>query len=167
MAAISISIEVRLGLHRDEVSGGHSVMMLRSCSDDGQAVIQEVKQRFQQHWPHLLRSYFNTLAVNHVVLLSQLLEYENVAIDNNDQQEIRAFAYGQRGYEFSYVALWKWLSYKVGKPEFLELNQQQQTVCVQAILQQQSWSLIANQVGLSGKNQLVTALRKAITKLLA
>jgi tRNA(Met) cytidine acetyltransferase len=157
---------VRLGIHRDEVSGSYSVMMLQAISTKGTMVVNAAKHRFQQHWPHLLQHQFNQLAAEQVVQLSQLLGAADTEFNDDDKQEIKAFAYGQRGYEFSQVTVWKWLSQQVTSPKFLTLSQQQQSLCVQSLLQNRPWADIAKNMAYSGKNQAVTALREAISKLL-
>jgi tRNA(Met) cytidine acetyltransferase len=157
----------RLGLHRDDVSGSHSVMMLRACSDKGISVVQLAKQRLQHHWPHLLKSQFNQLTAQDVISLSQLLDPEEVELASSDKKEIIAFAKEKRGYEFSQIAMWIWLSQKVTTSEFLTLTAQQQALCVHTVLQQQSWASIVKQTGFLGKSQAITALREAIAHLLA
>ncbi|PHS22996.1 MAG: tRNA cytosine(34) acetyltransferase TmcA [Methylophaga sp.] len=157
---------VRLGIHRDEVSGSHSVMMLRALSDEGKAIVEAAKQRFQQHWPHLLQRQFDQLAADQVLQLSQLLGAPNTELKDSDKQEIIAFAYGQRGYEFSQVTMWKWLSQQVTNPKFLILSHQQQSLCVQSLLQNRPWADIAKNMGYVGKTQAVTALREAIATLI-
>lgn len=157
---------VRLGIHRDEVSGRHSVMMLQAISAQGANITTAAQHRFEQQWFHLLHSQFKQLSVVNVIQLSQLLAVKNEAISTEDKQEIEAFAYRQRGYEFSQTALWRWLSQKIGQPEFLTLSQQQQALCVQSILQQEPWANITKTLGFSGKSHAVKALRKAMISLL-
>ncbi|MBL1320623.1 MAG: tRNA(Met) cytidine acetyltransferase [Methylophaga sp.] len=157
---------VRLGIHRDEVSGSHSVMMLQAISAEGVIVVNAAKHRFQQHWPHLLQYQFNQLAAEQVVQLSQLLGAPNTEFKDDDKQEIRAFTYGQRGYEFSQVTLWHWLNQQISRADFLKLSQQQQALCVESILQHLSWGDIASNLGFAGKSQAQNALREAIAILL-
>ncbi len=157
---------VKLGVHRDDVSGSHALMMLQAVSEQGAIVMNAAKYRFQQQWFHLLHNQFKQLSAAYVVKISQLLDAQNEYSSTEDKREIEAFAYHQRGYEFSQVALWRWLSQQVATTEFSELSPQQQALCVKSLLQHQSWLEIAKDLGFSGKNQAVLALRESIVTLL-
>ncbi len=156
----------RLGIHKDDVTGNHAVMMLQAVSEKGDDIVKAAKHRFQQQWLHLLHKQFNGLTADHVIKISQLIDLHTLAINPEQQQEIDAFAYGQRGYEFSQVALWHWIGQRVGRPEFLRLNQQQQSLCVQVVLQQRSWDEIVKDLAFSGKTKAVNTLRETMAILL-
>ena len=158
-------LPARLGIHKDDVSGSHSIMMLKAKSSLGQDILSATTDRFQQHWPHLLQSQFQHLDSILVVQISQLLPSHNALLDQMDKQEIEAFSNGQRGYEFSQVALWRYVKTHIGTPAFLLLSQEQKTLCVMVVLQQRDRSDILKQTGYTGKSQLISALRKAIARL--
>ncbi|MFW5451214.1 MAG: tRNA(Met) cytidine acetyltransferase TmcA [Methylophagaceae bacterium] len=160
-------IPVRLGIHHDEVSGSHSIMMLRANSSNGQQLIAAAKQRFQQQWFDLLHNQFKRLNADLVIQLSQLFSYEQRTWSDDNEQEIKAFSNAQRGYEFSQIALWNYVKLMIRKPIFLTLTQQQQHLCVELVLQQGAWSEVVKRLGYTGKAQVVTALRQAIKLLQA
>lgn len=153
---------VRLGIHCDDVSGSHSVMMLQAISETGKNIVNVAKSRFQQHWLHLLGSQFKQLQADQVITLSQLLVPQYLPLSLDDKREIEAFAYSRRSYEFCQVALWSWVGQQVSSPAFLQLSQKQQSLCVQSILQQRSWAEIAKDLAFSGKKQAVEALRELV-----
>jgi len=158
---------VRLGLHHDDVSGGHSVMMLNAISEQGKTVVKNAQQRFQQQWPHLLRHDFKQLAPELVITLFQMMEDNEVLLSEWDQLEIKAFATEQRGFEFSQFSLWLCLGKVIQQPKFRQLTLTQQQLCVMAIMQQRDWSEISKRLTFTGKAQCITALRQAVTSLLA
>jgi len=157
---------VRLGLHKDDVSGCHSVMMLKAASSKGQELLSTTIDRFQQHWPQLLLSQFSQLDTDLVVKISQLLPTLKAEITLCDRQETHAFANGQRGYEFSQISLWNYLHQQIHNHHFLQLSQQQQDLCIKSILQQHAWTDIAKKSAFSGKGQTMNALREAVRDLL-
>lgn len=154
---------VKLGIHKDDVSGCHSIMMLKAVSVVGKTLLSTAVERFQQHWPYLLQSQFKQLDANLVIQLSQLLPETKAKLTFLDEQEIIAFSDGQRGYEFSQVALWNYLNSMVRSVGFLLLSSEQQQLCVMVILQQRDWTEVLQQLKYTGKAQSVTALREAIS----
>jgi len=154
---------VRLGIHKDDVSGSHSIMMLKANSAVGDELLDASTKRFQQHWPHLLLNQFKHLEPALVVQLSQLLPTGDSKLTEWDKQEVSAFATGQRGYEFSQVALWNTVSSIIRTADFLLLNIGQQQLCVMVVLQQRDWHDVLKQSEYTGKAQAVTALREAIS----
>jgi tRNA(Met) cytidine acetyltransferase len=155
-------IPVRLGIHHDEVSGSHSVMMLQAVSSAGKQVLRAAKQRFQQQWFDVLHNQFKRLNADFVIALSQLFSPEKRVLSVGDEQEIMAFSHGQRGYDFSQIALWHYLKIMISHPVFLTLSQQQQHLCIEKIMQQRDWSEIAKNLEYTGKAHMINALRQAI-----
>jgi len=154
---------VRLGIHKDDVSGSHSIMMLKANSPAGDELLDTSTKRFQHHWPHLLLNQFKYLDPALVVQLSQLLPTYDTKLTEWDEQEVDAFATGQRGYEFSQVALWSAVSSSIRTADFLLLDNEQQQLCVMVILQQRDWLDVLKQRKYSGKAQAITALREVIS----
>ncbi|PCJ33205.1 MAG: tRNA cytosine(34) acetyltransferase TmcA [Gammaproteobacteria bacterium] len=152
----------RLGLHKDEVSGSHSVMMLRSTSKQGQQMLNEAKLRFQQHWFDHLTTHFNQLAVDSVVSICQSLTAKALSLSALDEQEINAFSVKQRGLEFSEISLKKLIQTSVCQSQFLTLTSVQQQLAVMVFLQQRDKQYIANKLAYSGKKELTLALRGLI-----
>lgn len=156
-------LPVRLGIHKDDVSGSHSIMMLKAVSVVGKTLLSTATERFQQHWPYLLQRQFKQLDANLVIQLSQLLPETEAKLTFLDEQELIAFSDGQRGYEFSQIALWNYLSSMVRLAGFQLLSSEQQQLCIMVILQQRDWTEVLQQLKYSAKAQSVTALREAIS----
>ena len=157
---------MRLGIHHDEVSGSHAVMMLSALSDAGQRIVQQGHERFSQHWSLLLQQQFQHLQSQLVVSLSQLLTSPVDVCSDSDSHELAVFAFKQRGFEFTQIVLWQALSVWITQPKFLSLSDQEQALCVMLILQQRSINEVVKALAYSGKAQLITALRQTIAKLL-
>lgn len=160
-------VPVRLGIHKSDVDGSHAVIMLQNTSVAGQTMLNDAALRFQQQWPHLLHTHFKTIAPELVVAISQLMSADDAQLSQWDIQEINAFALSQRGFEFSQVSLCLWLNDVIRQPNFCSLTDQQQQLCVMAILQQCDWADIVQVLQYTGKAQAVTALREAVANLLS
>jgi tRNA(Met) cytidine acetyltransferase len=157
---------VRLGIHQDNVSGSHAVILLKQASSAGQKVLNDASLRFQQQWPYLLHTNFKHIDPELVIRLSQLIPQQKLQLSQWEQQDIEAFCYAQRGYEFSQVALWHLLKIKISCPTYLKLTSEQQNLCAMVVLQQREWSDIARHLKYTGKAEIITALREAIKLLL-
>ncbi|RKZ94748.1 MAG: tRNA cytosine(34) acetyltransferase TmcA [Gammaproteobacteria bacterium] len=157
---------VRLGIHQDNVSGNHAVMLLRQTSSAGQKVLNDASLRLQQQWPHLLHTSFEDIDPELVITLSQLIPQQQLQLSHWNQQDIQAFCYAQRGYEFSHVALWHLITVKISGSTYLELTSEQQNLCVMVVLQQREWSDIAKRLKYTGKAEIIAALRESIKLLL-
>jgi len=96
-----------------------------------------------------------------------MMEDNEVLLSEWDQLEIKAFATEQRGFEFSQFSLWLCLGKVIQQPKFRQLTLTQQQLCVMAIMQQRDWSEISKRLTFTGKAQCITALRQAVTSLLA
>lgn len=156
---------VRLGIHKDDVSGSHAIMMLKARSQAGQRLVDDSINRFQQHWPQLLHSQFKYLDADLVIQLSQLFPEYDGKLSQWDEQEIQAFSDGSRGYEFSQIALCKFISSSIRTVDFLLLSNEQQQLCVMIVLQQRDWTGVLKQSEYTGKSQLTKALRDAVSDL--
>jgi len=156
---------VRLGTHRDEVSGSWSVMLLQGLSKQGQQLVTASQQRFSEQWPYLLTQQFAQLDVGSVIALSQMITVKEPTLTDYDQADIKGFADQQRSYEASQVALWQHLKTKLCQPDFIQLTDLQQAVIVMKVIQQHNNIDVVKQLKLQGKSHLITLLREAVQRL--
>jgi len=157
-------IPVRVGLQQDDVSGSHSVMMLQAVSEAGQDVVNQALQRIQHHWPYLVPYEFKHLEPNLIIKLSALISATAPSLSVEDTQEILAFCNQQRPYESCRVALSLWLLHQIKQPHFVKLSTMQQQLSILA-LQQREWTDIGKRLGVTGKTQIINALRDVVALL--
>jgi tRNA(Met) cytidine acetyltransferase len=157
---------VRLGLHQDDVSGSHAVMMLDACSEKGTKLLAQSQQRLQQQWAYLLARHFKDLDAELLIAISQLIPASPTTLSEWDEQDIEAFAYQQKGLEFSQYSLALWLQTKVCQSEFMQLDKQQQQLLLMMILQQTDDASVCKRLGFTGKKQVLVALREAVKTLI-
>tara|TARA_A100001391_G_scaffold60035_1_gene37352 strand:+ start:1 stop:873 length:873 start_codon:yes stop_codon:yes gene_type:complete len=156
---------VRLGQHRDEVSGSLSVMMLKALTPRGQTLVDKARKILSCQWSFLLSRQWDELDAESVIQISQtLLDDETFSIDVLPQ--IQSFAFKQRPYESSEWALWQWFRSQLSSPGFEQLHKEQQQLLIMLILQGLPFDKAAKQLKLSGRKQIITQLRKAVSQLL-
>ena len=156
---------VRLGQHRDEVSGSLSVMMLKPLTPRSQTLVEKARKILACQWSFLLSRQWDELDAESVIQISQtLLDDETFSIDVLPQ--IQSFAFKQRPYESSEWALWQWFRSQLSSPGFEQLHKEQQQLLIMLILQGLPFDKAAKQLKLSGRKQIITQLRKAVSQLL-
>jgi len=156
----------KFGMHQDDVSGSHAVMMLRASSSQGHDLIHDASQRFAEQWTYILPRDLKEVDSALLIELSQGLSSLPRLLSHTEQQEILAFAHQQRGLEFSQYSLMHWLREQITQATFLQIEPQQQALCFKAILQQQSWPQLCEKLPYTGKKQALAALREAVRNLL-
>lgn len=159
-------LAVRLGLQHDEVSGSHAMMMLRPVSESGKALTHKGLQRFSTLWPLIIQQQFQHLSPEMLVTIAQLFDVTERNLSEDERLELSAFAFKQRSFEVCQIALWQAVSNSISQPQFLNLSEQQQALCVMLILQQRDSNEVSQRLDFTGKAQLIKALRACIAKLL-
>ncbi len=156
---------VRIGQHRDEVSGSLSVMMLKAISANGEKLVNRAHQTLAQQWTFLLGRQWQELDAEAVMQISQSFDDETLMLDY--QQQVYSFAFKQRPYESSEWALWQWLGDQFSQPCFKQLPLKQQHLLIMLILQGRSFDVVAEQLKLTGRKHIITELREAVKHILS
>jgi tRNA(Met) cytidine acetyltransferase len=157
---------VRLGLHQDDVSGSHAVMMLNACSEKGKKLLAQSQERMQQQWPFLLSTHFKQFDADLLIALSQLQSPKQAVLSERDKQDIHAFAFANKGFEFSQYSLTLWMQGQICQPEFTQLDIKQQQLCMMMVLQQRDIAEVKKCLVYTGKKQVISALRETVEKLI-
>jgi tRNA(Met) cytidine acetyltransferase len=158
---------VRLGQHQDQVSGSVSVMMLKPLSDKAQQLFDSACQLLSVHWPILLQRQLKRVPAEELTTIATALVNTNGEVSTNTQLQIQSFAYQQRSYESSEVALWYWLTAEMGSSCFNALSQKQQALLIMLVMQQHEMTEVATAMGLSGRAEVIEALRQAVSDCLS
>ena len=158
---------VRLGVQRDDVSGRHALLMLRSNSEAGNNVLTALTQRFAQQWQILLSTQFSTLETPLVLALSKQSTLKSEPLSDWDWQDVDTFAHEARSYESCQVTLIQFMGMMLAKQCLDALSEKQQQLVVMLLIQRQPLATVIDKTGCSGKKELITALRVAMRSLLA
>ncbi|NMT63494.1 GNAT family N-acetyltransferase [Marinobacter orientalis] len=95
---------VRLGISREASSGEYAVQMMKGLSDPGTAAQQRLSARFAEQWPVMLPVVWPTLSPELVLAISADLPSAE-PLTEQELTELKAFAYGHRGFELTLPAL--------------------------------------------------------------
>ena len=157
---------VRVGFRRDHASGEHSVMMLAPLDKPGDEVYQAARGRFFADFPYWLSDSLQDLDCGVVLECMQEQDTNNQFIFNeHDEQAVAAFVNGARSYEDCSAALWRFtvagFMNSGGK-----LQKVDQILLVAKVLQKRSWAEVAELCDLTGRTEVISALREATSSLL-
>ena len=158
---------VRTGLQREAASGCYSLMMLQSLSEAGNELLVEARSRF---FDNFLLQLPESLKVMEAELVRQLFrgasDFSSADLSERDWQDIASFSRGQRLFESCLPAVRKLLlkGLVCAGSEF-DSCEQALRVLVIKVLQQQSWSNLAQYEGLAGKKQVLVHLRSCVGQL--
>ncbi|MEE8056489.1 MAG: GNAT family N-acetyltransferase [Pseudomonadales bacterium] len=157
-------VPVRLGVSRDASSGCFSAVVLSSLSHQGDALLDTARQRFNEQFPRELANLYQHLEPELVAELLRDTAAESVQLLNQqDWLDIEAFAKGYRQYEMCLLPLWKLVCMGFSKQQCVEnLSASQHSLLIMRVLQNQPIKTVADALGLTGKKQLLVAMREAI-----
>jgi len=160
-------LPVRVGLSREAASGSHSVMVMRPLSVAGDSLFGALQARLAEQLPLLLAEPLAELDARLAARLFRQLPV-TASLTTQDWRDVVSFAEALRGYEVCLLALWR-LAPLVLADKALQarLDEGQRQMLVQKVLQRQGWGMLADHLGLSGRAQVVAALRDGYRQVLA
>jgi tRNA(Met) cytidine acetyltransferase len=156
---------VRLGVQRDEVSGQHSITLLKALSIAGSELVNAVKMRFEGQWPDLLAMQFSALDVKVALAISTQFSIQNSELSTSDKQDLLRFSRGMATYESCQIAIRNFVVSMLSQARFSQLSIQYQQLLVMRVLQLKSIATVAKDLSFKGKSDLTLALRQALVEL--
>ena len=156
----------RIGMHHDEVSGQHALMMLNPLSQAGKALQKDVILSLKNDWALILGQQLTQLDTKIAISVAQLIPEHKARLTLSQQAQIKAFAYRQRSFDATQITLWHACRLLIHTAKFSELERRQQILLVGKVLQQQDWQTLAQRLGYMGKADMITDMRSALRQLL-
>ena len=156
---------VRVGFRRDHASGEHSVMMLAALDKKGDEVYRTARSRLLADLPYWLLDSLQDLDCNVAAECLRNGNPERFTLNGLDEQAVVAFSRGARSYEDCSAALWRFTVTGLMNPEH-RLQKLEQDLLVARVLQKRSWAEVATMCDLTGRAEVVNALRNATSSLL-
>jgi tRNA(Met) cytidine acetyltransferase len=151
----------RIGLTREHSSGTHSFMLLKGLTQAGSDMVARLTRKMDAQIPWLLTGPLKDLdkdVLSKITTNSRFLE-----LDDEDKRDLMVFSEGHRGFEVSYVALAK-LEYLMKSKT--RLSGDDLSFLSEAIHHCGQWGVFAQQKSLSGKAEVIDALRKSVARIL-
>ncbi|ADJ29554.1 tRNA(Met) cytidine acetyltransferase TmcA [Nitrosococcus watsonii] len=160
-------LPVRLSVKRGATSGAHSVLVLYPLLNSGQALVKVAHHRFQAHLPHQLSDPLRELEPRLAACFLRCGgRTSSLPLDRQDWCDVLAFAFGWRVYEVCIAPIWKLVCGALAVPESERLlGEEERNALIVKVLQKRSWGEAAAVLELSGRAQVIEALRRALRPL--
>ncbi len=157
---------VYVGSRRETSSGAHSVMVLCALDEVGAELQIDAVASLQTRLPHWLAEQLRSLEVSiiseiysQLTLTSQGANLPPAKIDN---REWRAFAERTRSYDETLPALVEHFTAALNTGLATDrLTEAELQPLMMKLLQKRSWKAVAHSTGLTGRDQIISRMRKA------
>jgi len=155
---------VRMGLTREHTSGAHSVLVLKALTGNGEAVFNQARDRFVRHLPSLLTDPLRNLDSDLIErLTADFPATRDEDLTDADQQDIRSFIYGQRGYEVCAWPIEKLVRQLFAEPAQLScFSPDVRKLLSLRVLQKHDWKTVVTQLNLKGQKTALQLMRQAV-----
>lgn len=151
----------RIGLTREHSSGTHSLMLLKGLTQAGIDMVARLTKKMDAQLPWLLMGPLKDLDQD---IVAKMASIERCAVlDAEDKRDLEAFLEGHRGFEVSYVALAK-LEYLLKSNT--RMTGDDSSFLSEVIHHYGQWNILAQRESLTGKAEVVAALRKSVAGLI-
>ena len=158
---------VRVSVKRGASSGAHSVMVLRPLSSRGTTLFDTARERYRRLYPHQLTDPLRSLDPALAACLLRFgWESRSPGLDDRDWRDVLDFAYGRRLYDVCLAPLWELVYTALSDPGIGRLlSQPDIDVLILKVMQMRSWSQVSASLGLTGRKEVVEAIRCAVRPL--
>lgn len=167
---------IYIGSRREASSGAHSIMVICGLDEAGRLMVGDARENFKAKLPHWLAEQLRDLETP---IISEVYRQLSSANNTDDQPgpgadpslrianaEWRTFAYKQRSYDEALpVLITEFLTVLTNGLATARLKPAELQILIMKLLQKRSWKAVASASGLSGRDQVVEAIRKASKKL--
>lgn len=156
---------IRIGFTKDQASGEHSALLLKSLNDKSKTTQLNLTREFYRSFGYLLTEQYQYLAADLVALIFNAASIEQLApLTDLDINNIDAFANKKRLYSSCAFSLHLWLqqhlSSLINEPR---LADKQIGILIARILQKQSIAKVCQQFQLTGKKALNQCLLEYVS----
>jgi tRNA(Met) cytidine acetyltransferase len=151
-------LPVRLGLKREASSGAHAVMVMRPRTASGERLYTRVRQRLTAQLSTLLSEPLSELEAGLVRRL--LRDSSPPPPDEEGWADACSFALLQRDYGNCLRGLQQCLLFALSDDVAGLLTDEQQALAIAKVLQRRPWPELVQSMGLAGRKEAITALRK-------
>jgi len=155
---------LRLGLNKDRASGTHALLVLKSLQQNAatNALIEEATEMFSHALRYSVSGEFQQLEQALVVVLLAGVKSKG-ELSLMDKRNIDNYMTSDRPFEQVDYALAQFIWQQ---PERLvALSSVQQRLVISKIIQKQPWSEVVRLLGSTGKKQVISELKQAISEL--
>tara|TARA_R110002072_G_scaffold622_5_gene4796 strand:- start:2993 stop:5098 length:2106 start_codon:yes stop_codon:yes gene_type:complete len=158
---------VKLGSKVDGASGLRSTMMMHAISEPAHQLLENCSEAFLKSFIFNLTRLHQTLPSTIVYKVLQSLPQLKPALNKQtDIKKIWAFANASRAFEETNIELFELVLGSISSPMWDNLSEDKKELLITQVLQNRDYKTCLKHLKLTGKKQLLTALRQAVAELL-
>jgi tRNA(Met) cytidine acetyltransferase len=154
---------VHLGLTREHSTGSHSVMLMRAFNNRGRKTLAEAIKRFAHRYHALRADAYRDLPEDIAVFIEEDIDLE-MGTELSACDELLAYSHASRGFEVSKHAVKHFIEHRAADYS-RRLNAIESQVLRLRVFEDQDWTTIARQLGLSGRDEVRKILRLTVARL--
>lgn len=150
---------VHVSFARGKSSGDHSIAVLRPINPAIANDIESLRYRLRQQLPIWLTQFLQFMQAGQVAVLLKLVDY-HAELSVLEQQEVEAFARGNKGFELCFASLQKYvLSRCASAPVPVD------DLLIEKAVQNRRWKMLERESGDEGRKHLQQRLRALVDAL--
>lgn len=158
---------LRVGYHKDAASGAQSAIVVRAINTElTEKLINRAKEQFQQHFIFGLNTVYQTLEIETTINILQSISEPVKTLSNTEIDIIHAFAHYHRSFEDCAHILFMFILNCFALNVLHTLSMKEQHLVCLRVLKGENISYCVKRLSLSGKKELDTTLKKAVSTLL-
>jgi tRNA(Met) cytidine acetyltransferase len=150
---------VHVAYAQGKSSGSHSVAVLRPIGPALDDEIERLRRRLRQQLPIWMTQFLQTMEAGQVAALLRLADYSAASVElEND--EVEAFAAGNRGFELCFASLQKYVMSRVAQSDV-----DPERLLIEKAVQNRPWEQLDRGSGSEGRKHLQRRLRELVAAL--
>lgn len=155
---------VRVSVTRGATSGAHSVMVMRAVNATGKALLGRARSRLAAQLPMQLADPLAGLEAAIAAELLRGLPCRCRSLGDDDWRDVIAFAFAHRIFEAVPGPLWHLAVWALTHRDAVALTRNERDVLTVKLLQKREWRACAQALGVAGRGQVLSLLRRAFRK---
>jgi tRNA(Met) cytidine acetyltransferase len=157
---------VRLGITKETTSNEYSAVILKPLRTQARVFMQRMQGKFDSEFVAQLIEFYPLLSANLVIqLLQQRPSNQIPPLDTLQRDELKGYLEYQKDYEFCSHTLFQTVLIAIANRREKGLSEQQISLIVDKVIRKQSWSIVCEKLGFSGKKSAAVALRQTFKHL--
>ncbi len=152
---------VHVSYAQGKSSGDHSIVVLRSISLKLVAEMDILQQRIQRQLPTWMTQFLQYMDADQIVSLLRFANY-HASINELEQDEIEAFARGNKGFELCFSSLQKCVMQFIAQSS----HESTDSLLIEKAIQNRNWDLLERESGAEGRKKIQQRLREQVDALL-
>jgi tRNA(Met) cytidine acetyltransferase len=143
-------------------SGRQTLVVLLSEQPEVLADMQTLQQKIHQDLVVWLLSYCQEMYWQDIMVILSLLG-SKINLTPQQKDEVEAFAFGYRGFDYSLATLQRFLIHR--STQIKDLNLMQQRILIEKIMLNRDWDVVLKHAAFAGRKPLLQEIRNQIRKL--